>query len=95
MGEATLVVFVRDTEGKPVESCDVVIRRLRIGTRTDAQGKGIITRCAPGTWAVTWKAAGAPGDSARVSFVASRVETLNVTVRYESETPNPYEEPRR
>lgn len=94
--KATLVAFVLDSAGAPVEDCQVRIRRLFIGGLTDARGFVRIPGATPGTWMVSWRLIGYFDDSMRVRFEPGRVETLRVTLKGpEPERAGPFDHPRR
>jgi hypothetical protein len=91
-GYPSLLVMARDEANNPVEGCTVLIREQQIGATTDKQGRGRIANVSPGSWLVSWRTTGAMGDSARIKFVAGQEETLRALVRFEAESPNPYDE---
>jgi hypothetical protein len=80
---ASLITYVREPTGKPVEFCDVVIEQAHLGGKTGSEGIARIAGIPPGTWVVSWRVPGGFGDSMGVKFVAGRVETLNAIVRFE------------
>jgi hypothetical protein len=81
---ARLVAFVHDETGKPVEACNVVVQAQRIGTLTDADGRGSIENVVPGDWRVNVISPGLR-ESLLVHFSPGQAETVRVVHRFERE----------
>jgi hypothetical protein len=84
---ARLIAFVRNDSGRPIETCNVVIDSLRVGTLTDSAGVGRIANVPAGRWRVRALCQGEIPKVSWMDFCAGREETLRVVFRFEREWP--------
>ena len=81
---AGLVATARVVNGKPadVNGAIISIPSLHLGAQFE-NGRARLSRIRPGTRLVRWSTVGAFGDSARITFVPGRAESLSATFTFE------------